>query len=387
MPSLWQGYYLDGRNATRHPVTIQLTTTALHIVKADGNTIRWPYGEITQTQGAYEGEQVRLEYGAPLPQTVTVEDPAFLTAMQQAAAQRATHLHNPLQRPLRVRLTILAGIAILGLTAGFYVWGIPGLAKFLAPHIPVSWEEQLGTSVLEQLAPSANRCVDQNRLHALESIVTRLSRAMPDFPYHIRLTVLNLPVMNAFALPGGQVVVFRGLLEVTETPEQLAGVLAHELQHIHKQHSTRAILEQASTSLLIAAVSGDFTGALAYGIQGARVLGILRYSRLHEDEADREGLLLLQAIGIDPAEMIAFYRIMEAQHPHDSAAPSYLSTHPPTDDRIAKLTKLAGVPPPHPVKLFSHEEWKDLRSLCQHPVASPPVAPTDTTQQDFSPQD
>ena len=380
MPQLWQGYYLDGRNATRYPVTIQLTTTALHILKADGNTIHWPYSEITQTQGAYEGEQIRLEYGAPLPQTVIVDESAFLTAMQRAAVSSVTHLHNPQQRSLRVQLTILAAMALLGVTAGFYVWGIPGLAKFLAPHIPVSWEEQLGTSVLEQLAPPANRCVDQNRLHALESIVTRLSRAMPDSPYHIRLTVVDRPVINAFALPGGQVVVFRGLLEATETPEQLAGVLAHELHHIYKQHSTRAILEQASTSLLIAAVSGDFTGALAYGIEGARVLGILRYSRLHEDEADREGLLLLQTIGIDPAEMIAFYRIMEAQHPHDSVAPSYLSTHPSTDDRIAKLIKLAGAPPPHPVKLFSHEEWKDLRSLCRRLAASPPQPSPDITQ-------
>jgi len=380
MPTLWQGYYLDGRNATRHPITIQLTTTALHILKADGNTIHWPYGKIAQTQGAYEGEQVRLEYGTPLPQTVIVEDATFLTAMQQVAASSATHFHGPRQRPLRVRLTILAGIALLGVTAGFYVWGIPGLATFLAPRIPASWEEQLGLSVLEQLAPLANRCVDQNRLPAIESIITRLSRAMPDSLYHIRLTVVDRPVMNAFALPGGQVVVFRDLLEATETPEQLAGVLAHELQHIYKQHSTRAIIEQASTSLLIAAVSGDFTGALAYGIEGARVLGILRYSRLHEDEADREGLLLLQTIGIDPAEMIAFYHVMEAQHPHDSAALSYLSTHPHTDDRIAKLTKLAGAPPPHPVKLFSHEELKDLRSLCRRPAASPLQAPTDTTQ-------
>jgi predicted Zn-dependent protease len=203
---------------------------------------------------------------------------------------------------------------------------------------------------------------------------------MPDSLYHIRLTVVDRPVMNAFALPGGQVVVFRDLLEATETPEQLAGVLAHELQHIYKQHSTRAIIEQASTSLLIAAVSGDFTGALAYGIEGARVLGVLRYSRLHEDEADREGLLLLQTIGIDPAEMIAFYHVMEAQHPHDPVALSYLSTHPHTDDRIAKLAKLAGAPLAHPVKLFSHEEWKDIRSLCRRPAASPFQAPTDTTQ-------
>jgi Zn-dependent protease with chaperone function len=380
MPSLWQGHYLDGRHATRHLVTIQLTQTALHIVKADGQTIHWPYGELTQTQGTYEGEQVRLEHGAPLPETVIVEDAAFLTAMQEAAASSATHFHNPKQRPLRLRLTILAGIVLMGVTVGFYIWGIPGLAKLVAPHVPVSWEEQLGISVLDQIAPLASRCVDQNRLSALESIVTRLSRGMPGSPYRIRLNVVDLPVMNAFALPGGQVVVFRGLLEATETPEQLAGVLAHELQHIYKQHSTRAIIEQASTSLLIAAVSGDFTGALAYGIEGARVLGRLHYSRLLEDEADREGLALLQTVGIDPAEMIAFYRVMEAEHPNDSVVFSYLSTHPHTHDRIEKLVTLAGTPPPHPVKLFSHEEWKGLRSLCQHPVASPPEAPPDTTQ-------
>jgi beta-barrel assembly-enhancing protease len=387
MPALWQGYYLDGRSATRHPITIQLTTTALCISKSDGNTIHWPYQEIVQTQGAYEGEQVRLEYGAPLPQTVIVDDCSILTAMQQISGQRATHLHNPQQRPLRVRLTILAGIALLGVTAGFYVWGIPGLAQFLAPHIPVSWEEQLGTSVLEQLAPAADRCIDQSRLHALETIVTRLSRVIPDSPYHIHLTVLDRPVINAFALPGGQVVLFRGLLEAAETPEQLAGVLAHELQHIYKRHSIRAMIEQASTSLLIAAVSGDFTGGLAYGIEGARVLGMLRYSRLYEEEADREGLQLLQATGIDPAEMIAFYRIMEAQGPHDVAASSYLSTHPHTNDRIEKLTGQAGAPPTHPVKLFSLEEWKDLRSMCGRSVASSAQSSTDTFQSNNSPQD
>ena len=386
MPSHWQGYYLDGRTAIRHPITIQLTTTALCISKSDGNTIRWPYREIVQTQGAYEGEQVRFEYGAPLPQTVIVDDCSILTAMRQVATQRTTHLHNPQQRPLRVRLTILAGVGLLGVTAGFYVWGIPGLAQFLAPHIPVSWEEQLGTSVLEQLAPPADRCIDQRRLHALETIVTKLSGVMPGSPYHIHLTILDRPVINAFALPGGQVIVFRGLLEAAETPEQLAGVLAHELQHIYKQHSIRAIIEQASTSLLIAAVSGDFTGGLAYGIEGARVLGMLRYSRLYEEEADREGLQLLQATGIDPAEMIAFYRIMEAQHSRDVEA-SYMSTHPTTGDRIEKLTELAGASPTHPVKLFSLEEWQDIRSMCQRSAASSAPSSTDTLRSNISPQD
>jgi predicted Zn-dependent protease len=69
---------------------------------------------------------------------------------------------------------------------------------------------------------------------------------------------------------------------------------------------------------------------------------------------------------------------MEAQDPHDVAASSYLSTHPNTNDRIEKLIALAGSPPPHPVKLFSLEEWQDLRSLCRPSVASSPQSSTDT---------
>ncbi|MDH5624891.1 MAG: M48 family metalloprotease, partial [Nitrospira sp.] len=99
-----------------------------------------------------------------------------------------------------------------------------------------------------------------------------MAAAFPDSPYRLQLTIVDRPVINACALPGGRIVLLRSLLEAAETPEQLAGVLAHEVQHIYQQHSTRVLLEQGSTSLLIMAVTGDFTGALAYGIEGARVL-------------------------------------------------------------------------------------------------------------------
>jgi predicted Zn-dependent protease len=109
---------------------------------------------------------------------------------------------------------------------------------------------------------------------------------------------------------------------------------------------------------------------LAYGIEGARVLGMLRYSRLHENEADRDGLRLLQAMGVDPGEMIAFYRTLEANEPHQAESPSSLSTHPDTGDRIATLTRLAGPPPLHPVALLPGEDWKQIRSICEHRKAS-----------------
>jgi len=266
---------------------------------------------------------------------------------------------------LRSRLILLVPLPLVAAIAGLYLWGIPTVARILALQVPLSWEERLGDSVFEQLAPVGLRCTDSLQSAALERILDRLSGAVPDSPYRLRLTVVDQPLINAFALPGGRIVVLRGLLEAADTPEQLAGILAHELQHVYKRHATRAVIEQGSTGLLIAAVTGDLTGALASGIEGARVLGTLRYSRLHEEEADRDGLRLLQAAGVDPSGMIAFYRAMEEKQSRQANALSPFSTHPDTGDRIANLVMLAGRAPIHSVALLSGEDWNDVRSLCQ----------------------
>ena len=129
-------------------------------------------------------------------------------------------------------------------------------------------------------------------------------------PYRIRLSIVDAPAINAFAAPGGQVVILRGLLEKTASPEQLAGVLAHELQHVYQRHTTRAILEQTATTFLLSAISGDLSGGLAWGLEGARTMGSLHYNRTHEREADVEGLRMMQAARLDPAAMISFYEVM-----------------------------------------------------------------------------
>src|SRR5438046_2895507 len=149
------------------------------------------------------------------------------------------------------------------------------------------------------------------------------------FPYPLRVYVVDMPTVNAFAAPGGSVVIFRGLLQRTDSPEQLAGVLAHEFQHVLQRHSTRAIIQHTSSGLLIAALTGDVTGPLAYGLEAARVLGHLRYSREAETEAGAEGLTMLLAARVDPAGMITFFepRKDAAGQDEHSAADKSLSRH------------------------------------------------------------
>lgn len=323
----------------------------------------WPYGAIRQTQGAYKGEPVRLEYGAEPAQVLVMSDAAFLNALHEMAPAQTTHLHNPRHRGVRVRLTYVAAIAIIVIGGGLYLWGIPGLASVIAPRVPVEWETRLGKAVIEHLAPSSARCLDPARAETLDRIVAALM-GQAQSPYGMRVMVVRDPKMNAFALPGGFIVVFSGLLERTETPGQFAGVLAHELQHILKRHTTRALIEQTSTSLLLAVIGGDFSGAMTYGLEGARTLGRLQYSRQFEEEADAEGMRMLQAAGIDPHDMITIYRIMKEKSPDPSGVWAYFSTHPSTGDRIKRLTSLSNVATTKPASFLPDVDWITTRAIC-----------------------
>ena len=172
-------------------------------------------------------------------------------------------------------------------------------------------------------------------------------------------------VAQSQTVPGGQVVLLRPLVERSRTPEELAGVLAHELQHVLKRHATRLLLQHASTGLMLVAVSGDLTGVMAYGLESARVLGSLSYSRGFESEADSEGVRMLMAADIDPAGMIDFFEKLRASEGNLQSATRYLNSHPLAVDRVDNLKKLiASIPhKTRPVEL--NREWDDVRKICR----------------------
>src|SRR5438270_501081 len=107
---------------------------------------------------------------------------------------------------------------------------------------PVQWEAQLGQDVMEEVTRRTERCGDPQLATALEEIVATLTTAWTPSLYTFRVTVLDVPAINALAAPGGYIAVYRGLLEKTEAPEELAGVLAHEMQHVLHRDATRALI-------------------------------------------------------------------------------------------------------------------------------------------------
>ncbi|MDT0646667.1 M48 family metallopeptidase [Zunongwangia sp. F260] len=169
---------------------------------------------------------------------------------------------------------------------------------------------------------------------------------MQGFEWEIQL--VKDDQVNAFAMPGGKVVIYTGILDVAETRTGLATVMAHEIAHALADHGAQrmsaAQLQQVGGAVVGVAAGGQSQAtqqiiAQAYGI-GSQVGGMLPFSRSHEAEADRIGLTLMAIAGYDPDEAAELWRRMAAQS-DGQAPPEFLSTHPSNQTRINNLTEWA----------------------------------------------
>ncbi len=358
-----RGYYFDGRTATKQAVTVTVMGDGLRIAPEGGEVIWWPYAEIRQAQRFHAGEQIALKRGRPIAETLVIEDEAMLAAIERLAPNTKRHFRKPLHRSTWLAVALLAGIGAVVAGSALYVWGIPAFADAAASRVPVSWEERLGQRMVQEIGMLGERCTDAERLGVIDQIVSRLRSGVPSTPYTFHVTVLANSTLNALAAPGGYIVVFHGLLTKTRTPEELAGVLVHEMQHVVQRHGTRALVRKQSMGVLISALSGDGRG-LASALNAAGTLGQLRYSRGDEDSADREGMKMLQAAQIDPRGMVDVFQTLQREAGSAPGGPPYLQTHPPINARIEALQRLASQAHYVPVPLLPAYPWRQIDNVC-----------------------
>jgi len=234
--------------------------------------------------------------------------------------------------------------------------GCAGVHRFHPNFYSVDGDIRLG----QQLQKDVETDVTLLRLTALTQLVDRvggrLREAAPNpafrlFPYTFH--VVDSPEVNAFALPGGPVYVNSALVDLCDTEDQLAAVLAHEMSHVAARHATEMLTTQNLTELaLIAAISVVPVPVPPIAWEGTKlayVLGLLKYSRGKESEADSLGLQVMNAAGYDPAEMATVFRkLSEQQHSLPSVVERFFSTHPLSEDRMHAVEREAAQLPRAP---------------------------------------
>lgn len=333
----WRGRLYDGRRAVGRPAILRLSGAGCLVGPRGRRGALWPYDSVRWQGGSVDGETVRLEctHGSATAAFVT-RDATMLEALRSRAPGLVAGLHVP--SAVRPRVVLLAAVGCAVGVAGFAMWrwGLPSLARTAAAHLPVSWEERLGENLATIMAPRSRRIREGGVVAPLGAIVARLAAAEQS-PYRFRVIVLKSDVVNAFALPGGMIVVCRGLLDEAARAEQVAGVLAHEMSHIRRRHQTVLYFERSALDALLALVGWTSGTVATRGLRLGARLGELHYSRENEAEADRMGFDLMVRARIDPRGMGEFLRILDEINGSGGTAVELVSTHPETGKRIEDM--------------------------------------------------
>ncbi len=209
-------------------------------------------------------------------------------------------------------------------------------------------ERQLGKEIYEKIRDAGLLIEDEELNSYITEIGKRLLSYDNVYPFDFTFSVIRSSGINAFATPGGYVYLYTGLINLAENECHIAGVMAHEIAHVNARHVARMIEKSKRHTIgtLAAMVAGAFLGggeglAAATGLATATSVTMsLKYSREHEEEADRLGMAYLTGAGYDGKGMLDFLKIMDFNQYYSSSIPTYFLTHPETSERVRYLTLL-----------------------------------------------
>lgn len=233
-----------------------------------------------------------------------------------------------------VILLILGGLALLIVKSDRIV-------DKLASLFPTSLEAQISSTMKESALEGKTILKDSTLDAQLAKITAILLKNADTTGYNFSFTVIKEDAINAFALPGGPIIIHSGLLEKAENPEEIAGVLAHEISHVTRRHHLRGILGNMGIYFILRGLVGDVTGISTQVINAGATLGSLKYSRNYEKEADENGMFILQKAHIQTEGMITFFEKLNKEHPIPEEA-DFVSTHPNPKNRIKYLKEIQG---------------------------------------------
>lgn len=279
-----------------------------------------------------EGARLYLERGLYDTRLKSVLDKEALGKLESEGKRAVSQM----RRSKAILLGALVSFLLVLVVAYSGVNFIIGMA---VDRIPVSWESSLGEVVASNFA--AEEITDSRVTEPVQAVLDHLVRALGEQPYDFKLHVVKNSEINALAAPGGQVVVYSGLLEQTDSPEQLAGVLSHEIQHVIGRHGLQAMAHSLKWQIITAVLLGDLSAAEAVLLTNGSRFMSLSYSRSLEDEADIEGGRLLVKAGIDPRALADFFGLLQASEGAFSKVPSFLLDHPKTAARIKAVNAFA----------------------------------------------
>ena len=238
------------------------------------------------------------------------------------------------------------GCALVLILIGAVLWSLPGFfhstISASVDALPISVDEALGEAAQEAMDAGGSIVEDEVIVQAVQTILDRLTPHATIEGMEYQFRIVRNDTANAYALPGGYITIFTGLMEQSATPGEVAGVLAHEMAHAKLRHGLLRVAHNGAFSAVMALVFGNVGGLESIAVELFALQQVNDYSQDAETEADEEGARILIAAGIDPQGLIDSFRMMQESTGDIPDGLAWASSHPQFDDRIRSIEAVIG---------------------------------------------
>lgn len=333
----------DGTTAIRHPVQLRWRDDGLELARAEGPVEVLAEGELTLVENRGD----RLVYGhrgrPGWRLLVPLDAPDWLLERLPHGARYGGWID-------RVGL-VRASLALAAVSAAVVALFL-SVPAWLGPLVPPSWERRIGSALVGDL--TAYTCATP----ASDAALAELARQVDGGQDPLDVQIVKIDMVNAVALPGGRILIFDKLLQEAESPDEVAGVLAHEAGHVRKRHVMQALLRQFGLSILLSGANSDLGGTLG----GLTAMG---YSRKAEREADAYARSRLAQASISPADTAAFFgRLRKIDPTAGDKRFSYLNSHPDSGERERAFMAAVKIGQPYRRPL-TNSQFAALKDACK----------------------
>lgn len=359
------GAFYDGDSAREHQVQITCAEHGVQITALTLNQpVEWAYDDLRTVADLanHKGASFRVMGGLG---RLDVTDEILVGRLENLALNLKK---SDIPATTWKRITMWGIGALVSVFVIIFVI-VPGLANQLATMIPVDKEIALGSASLKQIERVLGygedkplTCTGQKGQIALDKMAARLT-AHFESPYPLDIKIFNDKMPNAFAVPGGHIVLCDGLLEMADSPEEVAAVLGHEMGHVIHRDPTRLTLRSAGSVGILGMVFGDFAGGAAALVIAERLIAA-DYSQDAEADADRFAHKLLQDAKLPSAPMAAFFEKLKNKFGDGSKLLSHIASHPDLQGRADAANNADSIGDGSFDAVLSVSEWKDLQGMC-----------------------
>ncbi|MBK8643004.1 MAG: M48 family metallopeptidase [Saprospiraceae bacterium] len=333
---LYQAVYYSGIKPKGQPVSFSIEDEEIKILDEEGEILSLWNKELLSRQN-YKTNHLLIKWGTRDPfEYLEVREELALEALNEAFPQK-----NFFKNPgfswggfySILGLVVLSTLVLLFYT---YFFGLPRLTQWASEKVPIEWELKIGQSGIDQYSNSPS--LDTLKTQYLNEFYQLLNHQSA---YHFNFSFLKDSTVNAFALPGGFIVVNKGILDKMTNYRQLVGLMGHEIAHVEERHTLKTMFKSLGAYMIIQLALGHLGAISGVVVENLSSIQNLSYSREFELSADKAAFHLMKNLNISPSRIVDLFGILALEEANNkSSLPEFMSTHPLTEERSKRIKAL-----------------------------------------------